>query len=432
MISHHFISENEAGASRMTRTFVGAAVLVALVAAPLAAQTSPPAGSTTPSSRYKLGLPPKTSTQQTTQVQTQPAAGSKPVLGPVAPARRTTTDKNVRPAADTQPIREPASGQLPPRRPAAGANPGAQPPVDAPPQPPSWFPLDEATQKFVDNVLAHWEQTSDKVEYYECTFQKWHFDPIFGPKDPRTPRFFSKGEIKYQSPDKGLFRDVTVWEYVGLKPGEEDSKEKPKAGEPPPGWRDALELVGEHWVSDGKTIFQYDSKRKRVLQTIIPEEMQGKAIADGPLPFLFGAKAAAIKQRYWIRPLEPPAGVKNEYWLEAVPRSRQDAQNFQKVVVVLAKEDFVPSKLSVYPPNHDPKKNPVHQDYTFANRNARLTGDFTLKDLQFWKTHFYEPKVPKGWTKEPPQRLGAPAPVAAGPRQPLPQARQPKTGVKTK
>jgi TIGR03009 family protein len=417
----------------MTRTFVGAAVLAALVASPLAAQTTPSSPGTTPSSRYKLGLPPKTSTQLTTQGKTQPAAGSKPVLGPAAPPRRTTTDKNVRPAADTQPIREPAAGQVPARRPAAAPNPAVQPPADGPPQPPSWFPLDEATQKFVDDVLAHWEQTSNKVEYYECTYQKWHFDPIFGPKDRDTPRFFSKGEIKYQSPDKGLFRDVTVWEYVGLKP-EEDATKKPKAGEPPPGWQDALELVGEHWVCDGKTIFQFDSQRKRLLQTIIPGEMQGKAIADGPLPFLFGAKAATITQRYWIRPLEPPAGVKNEYWLEAVPRFRQDAQNFQRVQVVLAKEDFFPSKLSVYPPNFDPKKHPERTDYTFAKRKARMKGDIgiTLKDLQFWKAQFYEPQVPRGWTKEPPQRLGAPAPVAAGPRQSLPQASKAKTGVKTK
>jgi TIGR03009 family protein len=424
----------------MTRTFVGAAVLAALVASPLAAQTTPSGGSTTPSSRYKLGLPPKTSTQQSTQGQTQPAAGARPVLGPAAPPRRTATDKNVRPAADTQPIREPASGQVPARRPAAASNPAAPPPADGPPQPPNWYPLSEATQKFVDDVLAHWEQTSNKVEYYECTYQKWHFDPIFGPKDPGTPRFFSKGEIKYESPDKGLFRDITVWEYVGLKPDEKEAKKNQKAGEPPPGWRDALELVGEHWVCDGKTVFQFDSQRKRLLQTVIPEEMQGKGIADGPLPFLFGAKAATIKQRYWIRPLEAPPGAKNEYWLEAVPRSRQDAQNFQKVQVVLAKEDFFPSKLSVYPPNYDPKKNPARQDYTFANRKAWQKGDLrnNLKDLQFWKAHFYEPKVPKGWTKEPPQRLGAPAPVAGGaprqplPRQPAPQARQPKTGVKTK
>ena len=422
----------------MTRTFVGAAVLAALVASPLAAQTSSSGGSTTPSSRYKLGVPTKVPTRPTANEQTQPAAGSKPVLGPAAPPRRTTADKNVRPAADTQPIREPASGQLPPRQPVAGANPGAQPPVDGPPKPPSWYPLSEATQKFVDDVLTHWEQTSNKVESYECTFQKWHFDPIFGPKDRDTPRFFSKGEIKYQSPDKGLFRDISVWEYVGLKPGDEASK-KPKEGDPPPGWRDALELVGEHWVCDGTTVFQYDSQRKRVLQTILPAEMQGKAIADGPLPFLFGAKADVIKQRYWIRPLEPPKDVKNEYWLEAVPRTRQDAQNFQKVQVVLAKDDFFPSKLSVYPPNYDPKKNPARQDYTFADRQAWMKGDLrsNLKDLQFWKSHFYEPKVPRGWTKEPPQRLGAPAPVAAGPRQPLPrqpvpQARQPKTGVKTK
>ena len=34
-------------------------------------------------------------------------------------------------------------------------------------------------------------------------------------------------------------------------------------------------------------------------------EMQGQSIGDGPLPFLFGAKADTMKSRYWIREITP-------------------------------------------------------------------------------------------------------------------------------
>ena len=61
--------------------------------------------------------------------------------------------------------------------------------------------------------------------------------------------------------------------------------------------------------------------------TRLPPELQGKAIVDGPLPFLFGAKAETIKARYWIRVL--PETGNGKFWLEAVPKSRQDVQNFK-------------------------------------------------------------------------------------------------------
>lgn len=418
----------------MTRTFVSAAVLFALVSAPLAAQTSPSSGTSPPASRYRLQGPTKSSSQPSTNGQAQTTNGQRQALGPAAPAptRRTATDGNVRPAGDTQPIREPGAGQIPPRKPPGGHIPGTQPLVDAPPQQPVWFPLDPKVQEWLDRVLIEWERTSEKVHYYECTFQKWQFDPVFGPTDRKTPRYFSKGEIKYQFPDKGLFRDVSVWEKVAAPPADAKPKAKPKPGEPPPGWIDALEIAGEHWVCDGKSVYQYHSDRKELIQTILPEEMQGKSIIDGPLPFLFGAKAAVLKQRYWIRPLQPPEGVDHEYWLEAVPRSRQDAQNFQKVQVVLAKEDFFPSKLSVFPPNYNAKTNPARQDYTFAERKAILKGDprATLDQLTRWRRQFYEPKLPGGWKKVP--MTLAPAPLANGPQLPPPQARQPKAGVKAK
>ena len=58
---------------------------------------------------------------------------------------------------------------------------------------------------------------------------------------------------------------------------------------------------GEYWVCDGGAIYQFDSRTKTVTETQLPPELRGKAIGEGPLPFMFGAKAATMKQRYWIQ-----------------------------------------------------------------------------------------------------------------------------------
>ena len=397
----------------MTRTFVAAA-LAALAVSPLAAQS-------TPSSRYKLGGPNQAASQPATKTKSQPGTAPKPTYGPPAAPKspRTTTDSNVRPAADTQPIREPGPGQPPPRQPLKGAPP-QQPRVDAPPQQPQWFPLDPALQKWVDDVLVEWEAVSSQVHYFECTFHRFEFEPVFGPKDGVTPKSRATGVIKYQQPDKGLLRVEKLEHFVPGPPGEKAKFETPK------------DEFGEHWVCDGKSIFEFDNRQKKLIQRILPKEMQGTAIADGPLPFLFGAKAAAIKQRYWIRPIrdeEKPRGADNQYWLEAWPKSRQDAANFKFVKIVIAPDDFMPSALGVYGPNFDPKRNAAHIDYLFEDRKATMKGSpkITFQQVKFWEREFFEPKIPFGWKKVV-ENLGNP-PVAAGPP---PQARKLKSGVKMK
>src|SRR5688572_16277213 len=137
----------------MTRTFVGAAVLAALSMAPLAAQTTDQttnrSGASTPSSRYRLGAPAKTGTKAAqSEPRVQPAGGQRQVFGPEpAPSTRTTSDRNVRPASDQQPIREPGKG-VPPRNPPIG------PIAQGPQRQPEWYPLAPNVQQWVDDVLA--------------------------------------------------------------------------------------------------------------------------------------------------------------------------------------------------------------------------------------------------------------------------------------
>ena len=45
-------------------------------------------------------------------------------------------------------------------------------------------------------------------------------------------------------------------------------------------------------------------------------QLQGKAIVDGPLPFLFGAEAKKLKERYWLKVDSQPKQDPNQIWLD--------------------------------------------------------------------------------------------------------------------
>ena len=60
-------------------------------------------------------------------------------------------------------------------------------------------------------------------------------------------------------------------------------------------------------MCDGKSVFEYRHQDKHLVERPIPKELQGQSIVDGPLPFLFGAEAAKLKARYWLRIAEHPA-----------------------------------------------------------------------------------------------------------------------------
>ena len=74
-------------------------------------------------------------------------------------------------------------------------------------------------------------------------------------------------------------------------------------------------------------------------------EMKGKAISDGPLPFVFGAKADQLKRRYWMRDVTPKEEVGKHIWLEAFPKFQQDAANFQSATIILNESDCLPFAL---------------------------------------------------------------------------------------
>lgn len=216
----------------------------------------------------------------------------------------------------------------------------------APPQAP--FQLTPEHEAYLEQILTAWEKSSSQVQTFECDFKRWESDPVFGKNTEDV------GKLKYAAPDKGMFKVE----------GERS----------------------ELWICDGKSIFEYKYQQKELVEHKLPPELQGQAISNGPLPFLFGAKAADLKRRYFMR-ITTPADAKGEIWMEALPRFQQDAANFQRAELILKSNGMLPHALQIYSPNG-------------KNRSAYQFFNVVLNDpLRFFKGDPFNAALPWGWKK---------------------------------
>lgn len=161
------------------------------------------------------------------------------------------------------------------------------------PKAPPGFQLTAPQQQYLDQVLAVWEKSSDQVKTFSCPFVRYEYD-AFSPA-ANIASTLEEGEISYQKPDKGSFKIERIhrWQADPVPPGFKG----------PPQGKHVLDknAIGEHWVCDGKSVFQYNTTDKTLVERPIPPEMQGKSIVDTPLPFLFGAEAAKLKARFFMK-----------------------------------------------------------------------------------------------------------------------------------
>ncbi len=248
-----------------------------------------------------------------------------------------------------------------------------------PPQQPQPGPrLSPAEQAELDQILVGWEQQSDKIKTLSTAFTMFEYDAVFGPKtvpgQPPEPKRVCEGTIHFAAPDKGSYQLT-------------------KGGE-------------ERWMCDGKAIYEFDAKQRKLKEYRLPKELQGKAITNGPLPFVFGAKAETMKQRYAMRVLTPP-DEKTQILIEAWPRWQQDAANFHHVQVILDKKTMLPAALRLYDPNPQ-----MHKVYSF-DEHPTVNGAWDQI-----KSFFNRPTTPLGWqhvVEEPPAEALPPSQPPQGP-----------------
>ncbi len=264
----------------------------------------------------------------------------------------------------------------------------AEPPAPQPPQTqplPAPFTLTPPEEAQVDQVLRQWEQRNKKVTSFDCSFRRWIYDSVFNPPEPgkdATPKFTEDGIIKYAAPDRGLFQ-VEQSIQNGKAAPIDDSR-------------------ADHWMCDGKAIYEYSPTKKQVIEHKLPPELQGKAIANTPLPFLFSAEAKQLKERYYIR-IATPANVKDQIWLEAYPRDQKVAAEWHHALFIVKTEDMTPYYLKLVQPNQ--------KDWTSYQFFNVVEND----PLKFWKFNPFRPYTPLGWQLVPDSAAQPPASQARRP-----------------
>tara|TARA_Y100001933_G_scaffold138935_2_gene137788 strand:- start:5064 stop:6050 length:987 start_codon:yes stop_codon:yes gene_type:complete len=236
---------------------------------------------------------------------------------------------------------------------------------------PGRFHLTPQQQQYLEKVLEAWQDRTKETKTFRCEFVRWNYNPAFElPQFKDVPLVVNNGDLKYANPDKGTFR-VTRVMNLDTKTGE---------------YKAAKDIHGEHWVCDGASIWQHDHKNKRVIERSIPEEMQGEAIRNTPLPFLFGSQAADLKKRYFLCIVTPREYAKKEIWVDAVPRTKTDSGNFREAILRLDRNTFEPIALRVYDPGD------TYATYEFSN--------VVINDpFEGIKRLFSPPNVPFGWQK---------------------------------
>jgi TIGR03009 family protein len=260
------------------------------------------------------------------------------------------------------------------------------------PQPQAPFVLKPEEQAIVDRVLVDWQGMSGKVKTFQCEFTRWDYDGVFG--DGKTPNRQVSGELRYAAPDKGFYE---------LKLTEKDDPR-----------------LYEKWVCTGDAIFEFKADLKQVREYPLPPEMRGKAISDGPLPFVFGVEAEKMKSRYWLRIITPPERQASQVWIEAYPKHAKDAANVTKVDVILTFEhdNGVIKKLEPYGINLILPNGNNRTAYVFREMQYNTAFDVIQNGLNF----YVRPSTPFGW-----QHQVVDDTVPVGPE--TPQGAQPAAGI---
>lgn len=189
------------------------------------------------------------------------------------------------------------------------------------------FQLSEVEQQFVLQLLEMWETESAKIKTFNADFERLDYN-VFGAADQ--PMIRSFGQVTYSKPDKGSFKINEIHRWKQDR------------------WEHQKQELGDHWVCDGKAVYQYVHREKILEVTPLPAELRGQSIVDGPLPFLFGAEAEKLLSRYWIRPKQ---GNPEMIWLEAYPRRQADALNYSRVEIMLDRKTMTPTAMQTHAPN---------------------------------------------------------------------------------
>jgi hypothetical protein len=268
----------------------------------------------------------------------QPAQTAPPAQLPAAQLPLTQPPLAQPPVANpAQPVAIPAVLADPNAAAASGAPLGPVPPP---------FVLTPDEARYVEVTLQQWEKKSAEINTYRAEFARYDYDETFGPQGPQA-MWMRSGFVSYSKPDRGSFKIESNSLWTKTDP----NNPLPDA---PGEYVPQKDVVGEHWV------------------------------CDGPLPFLFGAEATKLLERYWIRPFPHDKLIH----LQAVPKRQSDAMNYDVVEVMLNPQTMYPVGIQMVLPGGKQKYAYAFKEPTVNSKLEALFGDL-----------FKAPTKPLGWER---------------------------------
>ena len=192
-------------------------------------------------------------------------------------------------------------------------------------------------------LLADWSKASDNIQKLHGKHERHSYDRTFHVEK------VAHGEFWHEAPDKGRI-DVHP---VKITPKMLADRKNPKAqverksdGTP----YDLQSDDAERWICDGTRVFDIDERQKAASVAQLPPEVRGTNIINSPLPFLFGLPPQKAIERFDLTIVKDWRPKHQLVQLRALPRTRQDAQNWSEAIFLLDTKTYLPTAVKLVDP----------------------------------------------------------------------------------
>lgn len=266
---------------------------------------------------------------------------------------------NVRPDPAGQ-TRPPAAQLRPPSGQPGNAGPGNERPQAQRPA-----PRDLVIEKLpadLEQLLDEWEQKTTRIKTLHGHHHRWSYESTFCVEKR------SFGEFYYEAPDRGRI------DMKGIEPSSREVSKKVDAQGVP---YKIVKPSSERYVCTGEEVVKIDDDIKEFDVFPLPKELRGVGIVNSPLPFLFGMKAEDTKRRFQLTLL---SNTPNEARLKAVPRLEMDYANYQEALIILDKQNFLPTAVKLIHRNKKPDVNKTSEELGEKDETVYSFSKFTINN----------------------------------------------------
>ena len=196
-------------------------------------------------------------------------------------------------------------------------------------------------------ALLKWEQATSRIKTLKGEIYRYHREFVFNTEKR------ARGMFYYESPDKGRLDIYAAQIPKGtISSVKQPARRDPRTGKVTPARKVPLAVSGdnpEKWICDGTQVLEVNDVDRTVTSHKIPSDYRGRRIMDGPLPFLFGMPPDKAVRRYQMSLL---GESKDEVWIRAFPRWKQDAVNYREATVILDTATYLPKHVRLTAPDN--------------------------------------------------------------------------------